>query len=117
VRRGDRKRNRVQPDVYVMRLTDGKRPEYPYELHDLLLVVEVASPSNPRLDYQIKRDLYLREGVVEYWIIHPDALNVSRWRGRDDPGEVLSKVVEWHPVGMAHPLVLDLDEFFTEAFA
>ena len=49
VRRGDRKRNRVQPDVYVMRLNDGKRPEYPYEIHDLLLIAEVASPSNPRL--------------------------------------------------------------------
>ena len=117
VRRGDRTRNRVQPDVYVMRLSDGKRPDYPYELHDLLLVVEVASPSNPRLDYQIKRDLYLRENVGEYWIIHPDALNVSRWRGRDDPGEVLSKVIEWHPAGMSQPLVLDLEEFFTEAFA
>ena len=116
VRCGDRSRNSVQPDVYVMRLTDGKRPEYPYELHDLLLVVEVASPSNSRLDYQVKRDLYLRENVGEYWIINPDALNVSRWRGKDDPGEVLSKVIEWHPVGMTHPLVLDLDEFFREAF-
>jgi Uma2 family endonuclease len=117
VRRGDRTRNRVQPDVYVMRLTEGKRPDYPYELHDLLLAVEVASPSNPKLDYQVKRELYLRENVGEYWIIDPDALNVSRWHGKDDPGDVLSKVIEWHPAGMAHPLVLDLDEFFTEAFA
>ena len=29
-----------------------KRPEYPYELHDLLLAVEVVSPSNPSRDYQ-----------------------------------------------------------------
>jgi Uma2 family endonuclease len=77
----------VQPDGFVMRLTDGKRPEYPYEQHDLQLVVEVASPSNPRIDYQVKRDLYLRENVGAYWIMHPKALNVSRWRGRDDPGE------------------------------
>jgi Uma2 family endonuclease len=117
VRRGDRTRNRVQPDVFVMRLTDGKRPDYPYELHDLLLVVEVASPSNPRLDYQVKRDLYLRENVGEYWIVHPDALNVSRWRGSDDPGQVLSKVIEWHPAGIPQPFVLDLEEFFAEAFA
>src|SRR5436309_5513930 len=26
VRRGDHTRNRVQPDVFVLRLTDGKRP-------------------------------------------------------------------------------------------
>ena len=115
VRRGDRTRNRVQPDVFVVRLTDGKRPEYPYELHDLLLAVEIVSPSNPRLDYQVKRDLYLRERVGEYWVVNPDALNVSRWRGHDDPGDVLSKVVEWHPEGMSTPFVLDLAEFFTNA--
>jgi len=117
VRRGDRRRNRVQPDVFVIRRIDGKRPAYPYELHDLLLAVEVASPSNPLLDYQVKRDLYLREGVGEYWIFNPEARNVSRWRGRDDPGDVLSKVAEWHPAGMPSPFVLDLPTFFDAAFA
>ena len=42
--------------------------------------------------------------------------NVSRWRERDDPGEVLSKRVEWQPVGMPVPFVLDLRELFAEAF-
>src|SRR5438067_13279241 len=32
VRRGDRRRNRLQPDVFVVRLTEGKRPPYPFEL-------------------------------------------------------------------------------------
>jgi Uma2 family endonuclease len=117
VRRGDRKRNRVQPDVFVVRLTDGQRPAYPYNLHELLLAVEIVSPSNPLLDYQVKRDLYLREGVGEYWVINPDALNVSRWRGRDEPGEVLSRSIDWHPEGMSEPFVLDLAEFFAEAFS
>ena len=115
VRRGDRTRNRVQPDVFVVRLTEGKRPGYPYELHDLLLAVEVVSPSNPRLDYQVKRDLYLREKVGEYWVVNPDALIVSGWRGHDDPGDVLSKRIEWHPEGMPTPFVLQLAEFFTKA--
>src|SRR3954465_1829625 len=100
VRRGDRTRNRVQPDVFVVRLESGKRPSYPYEIHDLLLAVEVVSPSNPVLAYQVKRDLYLREGVGEYWVINPDARNVSRWHGRDDLGEVLSRTLTWHPAGM-----------------
>jgi Uma2 family endonuclease len=115
VHRGDRNRNRVQPDVFVVRLADGKRPSYPYELHDLLLAVEVVSPSNPILDYQVKRDLYLREGVGEYWVINPDARNVSRWHGRDDPGEVLSRALTWHPAGMPSPFVLDLVQFFVDA--
>ncbi|HEX9484964.1 MAG TPA: Uma2 family endonuclease, partial [Gemmatimonadaceae bacterium] len=92
-----------------------RRPAYPYELHDLLLAVEVASPSNAILDYQIKRDLYLREGVGEYWVINPDARNVSRWRHRDDPGEVRSKEIDFPLDGMSAPLILDLAEFFAGA--
>ena len=107
----------MQPDVFVVRLVEGKRPAYPYELHDLLLAVEVVTPSNPILDYHVKRDLYLREGVGEYWIINPDARNVSRWHGRDDPGEVLSKEVVWNLFGMPAPFVLDLAEFFADALS
>src|SRR5687767_10098686 len=89
VRRGDRSRNRVQPDVFVVRLTGNQRPSYPYEVRDLLLAVEVPSPSNPSYDYNVKRKLYLREGVGEYWVLNADARNLSRWRGVADPGEVL----------------------------
>ena len=115
VRRGDRTRNRVQPDVFVVRLKDGKRPSYPYGLGDLLLIVEVQSPSNPTLDYQVKRRLYLKEGVPEYWIANPEARVVSRWRGVDDPGEVLSEVIEWRAPGAATPLVIDIQALFEEA--
>lgn len=115
VRRADRSRNRVQPDVFVVRLTSGKRPSYPYDLADLLLAIEVQSPHNPRLDYQVKRDLYLRSGVEEYWVVNVDARNLSRWRGAADPGEVLSERVIWHPSGMSADFVLSLPEFFDEA--
>jgi len=114
--RGERRRNRVQPDVYVVRRVDGKRAPYPYHLRDLLLAIEVVSPSNPLLDYQIKRDLYLREGVGEYWVVHPEARNVSRWSGAADPGEVLSTTLRWQPVGMGEALVIDLPTFFEAAF-
>lgn len=117
VRRGDRRRNRVQPDVFVIARAAGQRPPYPYALHDLLLAVEVVSPGSHLLDYQVKRDLFLREGVGEYWVVNPDARNVSRWRGRDDPGEVLSREIRWHPEGMASPLAIDLPRFFDAAFS
>jgi len=117
VRRGDRTRNRVQPDVYVIRLADGKRPPYPYDLGDLLLAVEVVSPGSVRLDYTIKRKLYLSEGVGEYWVIDPQARNVCRWKERSDAGEILSERVEWRAVGATEPFVLELSTFFDEAFA
>jgi Uma2 family endonuclease len=115
VRKPDRKRNRVQPDVFVVRLRDGGRPPYPYDLSDLLLAIEVASPGNPSLDYQVKRKLYLAQGVPEYWIVNAEARLVSRWRSLDDPGEEFARALTWQPPGMPEPLVLDLPELFDEA--
>ncbi len=115
VRRGDRTRNRVQPDVFVMRLVDGKRPAYPYELHDLALIAEVLSPSTVRLDTEIKRELYLREGVGEYWIVDPDARTLVRWRADADRGVLFADSIDWHLNGMAATLRLDLHELFSEA--
>ena len=117
VRRGDRTRNRVQPDVFAVRLIEGERPPYPYSMSDLLLAVEVSSPSDPMYDYHTKRELYLASGVPEYWVLDADARHLSRWRGTADPGEVLSVRAEWHPSGMPEPLVLDLPAFFDDAVA
>lgn len=115
VRRGDRTRNWVQPDVFVVRLADGLRPPYPYDLSDLLLAVEVSSPSSRRLDYHIKRELYLRSGVATYWVIDADARTVSCWYGTSDHGTVHSDTVEWWPVGAQAPFVLPLGCFFDDA--
>ena len=37
------------------------------------LVIEILSPSTRRRDEQLKRDLYERVGVGEYWIVDPDS--------------------------------------------
>jgi Uma2 family endonuclease len=116
VRRGDRTRNRLQPDVFVLRLLEGNRPPYPFALSDLLLAVEVESPSNPAYDYQIKRKLYLPAGVPEYWVISPIARTLARWRGATDTGELVTGRLEWQLGGMPEAFVLDLPEFFNEAF-
>jgi Uma2 family endonuclease len=113
--RGDRLRNRVQPDVFVVRLTDGERPAYPFKLADLLLAVEVVSAGNSAYDYQTKRELYLRSGVPEYWIIDPDARTIARWRSAADPGELLTTQLEWRPAGMSSAIVIDIRAFFEDA--
>lgn len=115
IRRPDRERNRLQPDVFVVKLVERQRPPYPFDLTDLLLAIEVVSPSNAQYDYQTKRELYLRHGVPEYWIVDPDARTFARWRGTADPAELLTERIEWQPSGLDLPLVIDLTEFFDDA--
>jgi len=115
VRRPEWQKNRVQPDVFVLRVVDGRRPAFPFALSDLLLAVEVTSPSNPRYDHQTKRVLYLKGGVPEYWIANPDTRTISRWSRLEDPGEILSERLTWQPAGMRTPFALDIPEFFATA--
>lgn len=113
--REPRQENRVQPDLYVVRLLDGKAPRYPFHLRELLLAIEVASPGRPVLDYQVKRRLYANEGVAEYWVVNLEERNVTRWRGTDERGDVVTDRIEWRPAVSAEPLLLDLPAFFNEA--
>ena len=78
-------REGVQPDLLFV---SGKR-------RDLLvgasvrgapdLVVEVLSPSTAGRDRGIKRRLYERLGVPQYWIVDPVAEAIDVWRFGDDP--------------------------------
>ena len=41
------------------------------------LVIEIISPSNPRKDRELKRTVYARYGVREYWIVDPDSKSIE----------------------------------------
>ena len=73
----------VQPDILFMsrahehRLTDKNVRGAPD------LVIEILSPSTADKDLGPKRDLYERHGVLEYWIIDPQAETIATHRQRD----------------------------------
>lgn len=76
----------VEPDlIFVAQANLGIVQEWVRGVPDLL--VEVVSPSHPERDRLVKRALYARNGVREFWIVDPEektvevlALDVDRYR-------------------------------------
>jgi Uma2 family endonuclease len=65
--------NVIQPDLFVLRADRLGLITERYVKGAPDLVVEVLSPSTASRDQGVKRDLYARFGVLEYWIADPDA--------------------------------------------
>ena len=84
----------------------------PMQVGDLLLAIEVLSPTTARTDRQKKRRLYQTETVGEYWIVDADAQLIERWRPGDDRPEIVGDRIHWRCAGAAEPLSIDLPEFF-----
>ena len=48
------------------------------------LVIEIGSPGTRKRDETIKRNLYARSGVKEYWFVDPEIDVIRRYRQRGD---------------------------------
>jgi Uma2 family endonuclease len=82
----------VEPDlVYISnaRATAIITPAHARGAPDL--VIEIASPGTRRRDETIKRRLYERDGVMEYWVVDPD-IDLIRVYRRE--GEMFGRPVE-----------------------
>src|SRR6476646_9467113 len=76
-------------------------------IRELLLAVEVLSPSSSRHDRVRKRPLYQRH-VPDYWIVDLDARLVEHWTPTHDRPEVITETLSWHPPGATTAFTLDL---------
>jgi Uma2 family endonuclease len=82
----------VEPDLLY--LSNARAAATLTELHVRgvpELLVEIASPGTRRRDDGIKRRLYERAGVTEYWIVDPD---VDRIRVHQRDGDAFGRAVE-----------------------
>jgi Uma2 family endonuclease len=82
----------VEPDllyVSASRMADILTPKHVRGAPDL--VIEIASPGTRARDETIKRTLYERAGVLEYWIVDPE-IDVARIYTR--AGERFTRPVE-----------------------
>lgn len=70
----------VQPDLVVV-LKDRTRMITHTKINGVPdFVVEILSPSTAVVDTTLKKQLYERAGVAEYWIADPDAQRLDRFR-------------------------------------
>ena len=63
------------------------------------LVVEILSPSTADRDRTLKKKLYQRHGVAQYWVVDPDAQSVEVWdftSGPDTPVRYVDRLPVRH---------------------
>ena len=102
----------VQPDVFAIPPFEGRFPKSFEQVRQLLLAVEVLSPSTARADRVVKRELFRDERVPEYWIVDFDARTIERSTPSETRPEILSERLAWLPDGAAEPLEIDLVAYF-----
>lgn len=103
-------RTLVQPDLFVFSNPSGTAPQSWPAVQPLWLAAEALSPSTRRRDRTVKRDLYLREGVPEYWVVDPFTRAIERWRL--DGSAQYDVTMAWQPVASHAPLQIDVAALF-----
>jgi Uma2 family endonuclease len=65
-------------------------------------------------DRGVKRQLYQRHGVGEYWIVDTQNLVIERWQAAAGEPTLHDAQLEWQPPAEVSPLVIDLDQLFAK---
>jgi len=101
----------VQPDVFVVPLAQARTLDWT-KYRDLLLIVEVLSPSSARSDRFLKRRVYQEAGTPLYWIVDGDERHVEVWTPEARFPRVERDRLVWQPAGAAAAFTLELAELF-----
>jgi len=100
----------VQPDLFVVpakEVTGNWR-----DCQNLLLAVEVVSPSSARADRVKKRQLYQERGVATYWVVDVNARLVEVWLPNDERPEIVTDTLRWRVTPGAPEISIDLPGLF-----
>ena len=86
--------NTVQPDIFVIKkeyLSKNKKNAF-YGVPDL--VIEIISPNSVIRDRYMKKELYEKHGVQEYWLIDTDKKSVEVFNNTGTKFDLFSVTVE-----------------------
>lgn len=104
----------VQPDLCI--ICDNSKLDDRGCIGSPDLIIEILSPGNSKKELQDKYDLYLENGVKEYWIIHPSEQTVLIYKLENDeykPSRLFSGV-ETISSSLFPELAIDLNEVFAD---
>ena len=99
-------RRRVFPDLAIVPRHDGTVVPPP------ALIVEVSSRWTRNADWNIKPELYMSEGVQEYWILDLEVRYAILYRRGEAKAIVAHDCIVWQPDPMHAALRLDLQTLF-----
>lgn len=100
----------VQPDLFVVNLDQARTLDWA-SMQDLLLAIEVLSPSSVRADRFTKRRLYQEVGIPCYWVVDADAQAAEVWTPDAIFPAAVTGELRWAPTGHP-PFVISLEELF-----
>lgn len=101
----------VQPDLFVVPKAVARTMDW-RQIRELLLVIEVLSPSTRRADRFTKRRRYQDAGVPLYWIVDPEAEAVEAWTPEAAFPTIEKVAAVWAPAEASEPLTLDIPQLF-----
>jgi len=101
----------VQPDLFVAPLDQVRTLDWT-QVKDLLLVIEVLSPSTLRYDRFTKRRLYQERRIPCYWAVDGEERWVEVWTPAAQFPTVERERLVWHPAGAREALSLELRDLF-----
>ena len=101
----------VQPDLFVAPLDQVRTLDWT-QVKDLLLVIEVLSPSTLRYDRFTKRRLYQERRIPSYWAVDGDERWVEVWTPAAQFPTVERERLVWQPAAAREAFTLELRELF-----
>ena len=100
----------VEPDVlYISSERRAQLEPSPWVKGAPDLVVEISSPSTRKRDETVKRRLYDRFGMTEYWVVDPELESIKVYRRAGDQYERAAELTLEHGHVLTTPLLPGLD--------